>query len=43
MEIQKKIKNARPRPIIGKYIRYNTRSIIDKNKKVVKEKGISMT
>ena len=39
----KKSIKAKPRPIIVKYISYNTRNIIYRNKKVLKEKGISVT
>ena len=43
VEIQKKSINAKPRPIIVKYARYNARNIIYRNKKVLKGKGISVT
>ena len=39
----KKSITAKPRPIIVKYVTYNTRNIIYRNKKVVKGKGISVT
>ena len=34
---------GKPRPIIVKYVRYNTRNIIYRKKKVLKGKGISVT
>ena len=35
--------NAKPRPIIVKYVRYNTRNIIYRNNKVLKGKGMHVT
>ena len=39
----KKSIKAKPRPIIVKFVRYNTRNTIYRNKKVLKGKGISVT
>ena len=39
----KSSKNAKPRPVIVKLVRYNTRSRIYRNKKKVKGTGISVT
>ena len=43
LDIQKKTRSAKLRPIIVKYVRYNTRNTIHRNKKVLKGKGISVT
>ena len=40
---QKKYIKAKPQPIIMKYVRYNTRNIIYRNKKILKGKGTSVT
>ena len=39
----KKYIKAKPQPIIMKYVRYNTRNIIYRNKKILKGKGTSVT
>ena len=39
----KSSKNAKPRPLIVKFVRYNTRNRIYRNKKKLKETGISVT
>ena len=39
----KKSIKAKPQPIIVKYVRYNTRNIIYRNKNVLKGKQISVT
>ena len=39
----KKSIKAKPRPVIVKSVKYNTRNIIYRNKKVLKGKGISVT
>ena len=39
----KSSKNAKPRPIIIKFVRYNTRNRIHRNKKKLKGTGISVT
>ena len=43
LEIQKKSIKAKSRPIIVKFVRYNTRSSIYRIKKLLKGKGISVT
>ena len=40
---RKSSKNAKPRPVIVKFVRYNTRNRIYRNKKKVKGTGISVT